>query len=142
LTDPSFVPLLYTRRTGIYLKEHGIQWVVLPSSERKTKTAVGLSAELRQFFILPRPAFGIALGLDKGSGLEKREIVAFSSDPGTWAIGASPLVRKVLENVPTVKLWRQTSAARKRPGVAWTNSGASVGFTSCRPRALEPLAAS
>jgi hypothetical protein len=43
---------------------------------------------LRQFFILPRPAFGIALGLDKGSGLAKREIVAFSSDPGTWAIGA------------------------------------------------------
>jgi hypothetical protein len=77
LTDPHFLPYLHSHQSSVYLREHGIRWVVLPTTVRDGDSPLRSSCD----------GFAKILALCDGTHIEKREILSFSSSRDLWELG-------------------------------------------------------
>jgi hypothetical protein len=77
LTDPAFIPYLYSHTSSIYMKERGVRWVVIPEDY----TEAGHNDHDPCIYVMA------VLGLCDKPDMRKRELESFSTERSVWQPG-------------------------------------------------------
>jgi hypothetical protein len=105
LTDPDFIPYLYSGRSAEYLKQRHVAYVVLPTTLDQEGAAAGSS----NCDDLPK-----RLNLCNGPAIEKTIVVEFSTPPDVWKRAFSA-TGHALESQVLYRIVDRSASSAERP---------------------------